>query len=117
VKAAMGFAGSLVFPIPVDLAEQVSGGGLRSDISHWSDDPLLLAWPWAVSFDYHTVPGSLTQIDKTGLAISTKFILEVVRGLQSYSPEELQSPVAAALPVEEGLIQMLGERGGIKPLR
>jgi len=116
VRTAMGMSGSLFVPIPVDLAEEVSGGALRSDIHHWRDDPLLLAWPWAVSFEYHTIPGWIGQIDKTGLAISTKFILEVVRGLQAYSPGDLQNTATGTLSVDEGVVRMLQEKGGIKPV-
>ena len=116
VKSEMGLAGSLVFNIPVELAEQVSGGYLWSDIRNWGSDPLLLAWPWAVSFDYHTFPGSIDEIDKTGLAISTKFILEFVRGLQSYAPVDLQVTPSVRVTVNEDIVQLLLETGGVKPI-
>ncbi|MEW6441622.1 MAG: hypothetical protein AB1640_11870 [bacterium] len=87
---------------------------MRSDIRRWREDPLLLAWPWAVSSDYHTIPGSIDQIDKTALAISTKFVLEFVRGLQTYAPQDLREAEEVELPVDEGMVQMLRERGGVK---
>jgi hypothetical protein len=116
VKQGMGFAGTFEFNIPVELAELVSEGPLRSDIRHWRYDPLLLAWPWVVAFDYHTIPGSIGEIDKTGLAISTKFILEFVRGLQSYPPMDLQVTPAVRVAVDEEMILFLLEKGGIKPI-
>jgi len=116
VKHEMGFASSLVFNISVELAEQVSQGDLRTDIRHWRYDPLLLAWPWAVSFDYHPVPGSIDQIDETGLAITTKFVLEFFRGLQYYPPVDLQATSAGTVAVDEEFLRLLLENGGIKPV-
>ncbi len=116
VKGEMGVSGGLVFNVPVELAKSVSGGYLWGDISHWEDDPLLLAWPWAVSTDYHPVPGSIDQVDKTGLAISTKVALDFVRGLQEYLPADLEATVNGQVHVEEGFVQMLREKGGIKPI-
>jgi len=116
VKQEMGFSASLVFNISVNLAEQVSQGDLRTDIRHWRYDPLLLAWPWAVSFDYHPVPGSIDQIDETGLGISTKFILEFFRGLQDYPPVDLQVTSATTIAVDEEVLQLLLQKGGIKPI-
>jgi hypothetical protein len=115
VKLSMGFAGMLEFNISVELAEQISEGALRSDIRHWRNDPLQLAWPWAVAVDYHTVPGSIGEIDKTGLAISTKFVLQFVRGLQNYPPEALQVTSGGAQAVDEDMVRLLLEKGGIKP--
>jgi hypothetical protein len=116
VRDELGLGGSGVFNITVELAKLVSGGDLRSDIRHWEGDPLLLAWPWALSLDYHPIPGSIQQIDKTGLAVSTKFVLEFVRRLQAYSPDDLQVQAVADVPVDKEMLQLLRERGGIKPL-
>jgi len=116
VKRSMGFSSSFVFNVTVELAELVSEGPLRTDIRHWRHDPVLLAWPWAVAFDYHTIPGSISEIDKTGLAIATKFILEFVRGLQTYPPVELQVAPAVTMTVDEEILQLLLEKGGMKPI-
>jgi hypothetical protein len=115
VKHSMGFSSSFVFNVTVELAEVVSQGPLRSDIRHWRHDPLLLAWPWAVAFDYHTIPGSIHEIDETGLAISTKFILEFLRGLETHPPVELQVTPTVTMPVDEEILQLLLEKGGMKP--
>jgi hypothetical protein len=51
---------------------------------------VLLAWPQAFGTEYHTIPGSISEIDKLGLAISTKIILEFLIALQEFPPETLQ---------------------------
>ncbi len=81
---------SLVLPVAPELVRALFGGGFQSDIHHWRDEPILLAWPQAFGETYHTVPGALSEIDKTGLALSTKMILEFLRALQDLAPEELQ---------------------------
>jgi len=115
VRREMGLAASLVFRVPPDLAAEVSGGALMSDIQHWAHDPLILAWPWALSFDYHTIPGSLDQIDETALGISTKIILDFVRKLQLRTPAELQDRSTVA--VDEEALRLLEAAGGIKAAR
>jgi hypothetical protein len=82
-------ASGLVFPIPVELVRAMFGGGFLSDINQWRDEPLLLAWPQAFGTQYHTVPGSISEIDKIGLALSTKIILEFLSALQAFPPEDL----------------------------
>ncbi len=80
----------LLFPIAPEIVEAVFGGGFHSDIHHWRDDPVLLAWPQASGQEFHTIPGSLSEIDRTGLAVCTKIILEFLRVLQEFAPEELR---------------------------
>ena len=87
----------LMFPISPELAEAVSGGGFFSDIHHWRDEPLLLAWLQAFGAEYHTIPGSLSEIGKIGLAVTTKIILEFLIALQDFPPEDLQVAGSAAL--------------------
>lgn len=114
-KAELGLNASLIIPVPPDLAAAVSGGVLRSDIRHWVDDPLLLAWPWAFSVDYHTIPGSIDQIDQTGLGISTKCVLDTVRNLQAYTPGELAVEAGAPPAVDGDALGLLRAVGGLKP--
>jgi Zn-dependent M28 family amino/carboxypeptidase len=94
-------ASALMFPFDPELAAGVFGGGFFGDIHHWRDEPLLLAWPQTYGAEYHTIPGSISEIDKIGLAVTTKIILEFLRALQEFPPEDLQVPGATAFQLEE----------------
>jgi len=89
-KEVMLPASALTFPFDPEFVEAIFGGGFFSDIHHWRDEPLLLVWPQTYGAEYHTIPGSISEIDKIGLAVTTKIILEFLRALQKFPPEDLQ---------------------------
>jgi hypothetical protein len=82
-----------VWPISTSTAKAMSGGSLRSDSVQWAGDKILLVWPWAYALPsyYNRVPGSITQLDKAGLATATQFSIELLCALQANPPEKLMT--------------------------
>jgi hypothetical protein len=94
-------ASSLTFPFDTDIVQEIFEGGFFGDIHHWRDEPLLAVWPQTYGEEYHTRPGSISEIDRIGLAVTTRIILEFLRALQGFPPEDLQVAGATAVGLEE----------------
>jgi hypothetical protein len=87
-----GLCSMSICPLSTGTAKAMAGGLLRSDVTQWSGDRVLLVWPWAYALPpYFTrVPGSIAEIDKHALATATQFSIDFLCALQDRSPEEIR---------------------------
>jgi hypothetical protein len=112
-KDEMGMAAVNFLLIPAKVASALSFG-LRTDGRFWIDDELILCWPWAYDTYYNKPVDTCDKVDKTGLAISTRFIFGFLNRMLKCEPEDFRDKILD-YEVSPVLLEWLKDNGGIKP--